>query len=290
MTRIRALAVGVVLAATLLASTSRAEAPPGEVTDDALFASAVQSLHDGRPSDAVAQLEALADRGVVDGAASYDRGLAYIERVRAGGEQPGDLGRAAHGFEEAKDLAPEPALVRDASNSLSLVRAEVARRRSRAGEPVELDQGASLGRTIVRIFPEDGWAMGAAVASLALGAGLFVRRLASTRRLRIGAGLTCALSAPLILLCAAATLAARHDRIHLREGVIVSPSARPSDARGIALPNATPLPEAARVELLDAKAAWTRVRWGAVDAWVPSSAVRPLAKVTLEKVALANVD
>ena len=44
---------------------------------------------------------------VVDAAASYDRGLAYAMRVRIGAEVPGDLGRAAQGFEEARELSRE---------------------------------------------------------------------------------------------------------------------------------------------------------------------------------------
>src|SRR5580658_2381757 len=64
-----------------------------------LFADAVKALHEGRAGDAIDGLEALADRGVVDPVLSFDRGLAYAMRVRIGAEVPGDLGRAAHGFE-----------------------------------------------------------------------------------------------------------------------------------------------------------------------------------------------
>ncbi len=261
------------------AAPSLADEPaPEALDDDALFAKATKALQEGRPSDAVAELEALADRGIVDPAVSFDRGLAYAERIRAGGEQPGDLGRAAQGFEEARELSPDPALAAQAAQALALVRGEVARRRSRAGEPVELEQGASLGRTLAHLVPENAWAAVAGLASVALGAGLFLRRLSRTRRLRIGATLTCAVAAPLLVLTAIATLAARDDRLHLREGVIVSSSARPSDARGIAQ-SGTPLPEAARVQIVESRPGLTRVQWGALDAWVPSPAVRPLAHI-----------
>jgi hypothetical protein len=119
----------------------------------------------------------------------------------------------------------------------------------------------------------------AGLGSLALGLGLFVRRLSRTRRMRIGATITCAVAGPLVVLCAAATLSARDDRLHLREGVVVSAVARPFDARGIALPNAATLPEGARVELSEARPGWTRLRWGPLDAWVPSAAVRVIARI-----------
>jgi hypothetical protein len=74
------------------------------------------------------------------------------------------------------------------------------------------------------------------------------------------------------------TLAARHDRTHVREAVVVVANARPSDERGITLPGATPLPEGARVELVETRGPWTRVRFGSVDARIASSAVRTLAR------------
>jgi hypothetical protein len=249
-----------------------------ETSDESLFEAATQALHDGRPSDATADLEALGDRGVVDAAVSFDRGLAYAERIRAGGEQPGDLGRAAQGFEEARTLSPNNALAVDASRALALVRAEVARRRARAGEPVELEPGASLGRTIVHALPEDAWSVAATATSAVLGIALFVRWLVRGRRGRIGGTLVAVIAAPVLVLTALAAAVARDNRLHLREGVLVSASARPSDERGIVRSGATPLPEAARVEIVEAKPGWTRVRWGALDAWVPSPAVRPLAR------------
>src|SRR5262249_7877736 len=72
---------------------------------EALANSGVAALRAGRPGDAIETFEALADRGVIDPNMSLDRGLAYALRVKLGSDLPGDLGRAAHGFEEAKDLA-----------------------------------------------------------------------------------------------------------------------------------------------------------------------------------------
>ena len=245
---------------------------------EALFRDATKALSDGRAGEAVATFEALADRGVVDAAVSYDRGLAYAGRVRIGAEVPGDLGRAAQGFEEARALAIDPALAEDATRALAVIRSEVARRRGRSGESVELDQGPSLGRSVAHLVAEDVWSAGAGIASIALGVALFVRWLTSSRRARVGGTITAAVSAPLLVLCALLALAMRDERLHRREAVVVTSTARPSDERGITIPSASPLPEAALVEIVADRAGWVRVRWGTVDAWVPSASVRPLAR------------
>jgi hypothetical protein len=269
----RVLAPVLVLALSLVPSSARAD-------DDTstLFAHAAAALQQGRSGDAIADLEALADRGVVDPVASYDRGLAYAMRVRSGSELPGDLGRAAQGFEEARELSKDPALSDDATRALMTIRAEVARRRVRAGESVALDQGPPVARVLSHLLTEDAWAWLAVTTSIALGLGLFARWLASQRRARIAAGVAIGIATPALAVCIAMTLAARHDRISLGEGVIVVPAALPSDERGIARQGAAALPEAARVELTEARPGWTRIRWGAVDAWIASTSVRPLER------------
>jgi hypothetical protein len=272
---VRAFAAAIALVALLVAPAARA------ADDDAqgLFASAVAALHEGRAGDAIAELEALADRGVVDPVASYDRGLAYAMRVRIGAEVPGDLGRAAHGFEEARELSRDPRLADDASRALTVVRSEVARRRTRAGESVEVDAGRSLARAVARLLSEDAWALFAAAAAAALGLGLFARWLGRAARARVVGGVTAGVAVPVLLVAAAMTLAARRDRLSLREAVVVSTAARPTDERGITLPGGTPLAEGARVEIVASHAASTRVRFGATEAWLPSTALRELARV-----------
>ncbi len=246
--------------------------------DAALFASGTQAIAEGRPGDAIADFEALADRGVVDPAASFDRGLAYANRIRIGAEQPGDLGRAALGFAEARDVTRDPVLAKDATRALATIRAEVARRRVRAGDPALLDQGVPLGRTLVELLPENAWAVMAAVASIALGVGLFARGRASDRRRRIAATLVCVIAAPMLALGAALAIAARSDRLHLVEGIIVTPAARAADENGIAIPGAASIPEAARVAIAAERPGWVQVRWGNLLAWIPSQTVRPIAR------------
>jgi hypothetical protein len=235
-------------------------------------------LHEGRAGDAIAAFETLADDGVVDAAASYDRGLAYAMRVRIGAEVPGDLGRAAHGFEEARDLSRDPKLTSDAAGALTVVRGEIARRRLRAGEPVEVDPGRSLARTLAGLLPEGAWSALAAILSAAFAAGLSARAWGRVPRTRITGGVMASVAAPAMAVAIGMTLAARHDRWTLREAVVVAPSARPTDLRGLAVPGATPLPEGARVEIVESRGPSTRVRFGAIDAWVSSSTLRELSR------------
>jgi|HubBroStandDraft_6_1064221.scaffolds.fasta_scaffold34112_3 hypothetical protein len=245
---------------------------------DTVFASAAKALHDGRAGEAIDGFESLADRGEVDPVLSFDRGLAYAMRVRIGAEVPGDLGRAAHGFEEARDLSRDSKLVDEASLALRIVRSEVAKRRARAGDPTEVDPGPSLGRAVAGLLLEDTWAILASIASAVLSLGLFVRWIARPGRTRVTGGVAAGVASPVLAVAIAMTLAARHDRATLREAVVVATSARPSDERGMTRPGATPLPEGARVEVVEVRGPLSRVRFGPVDAWVSSGALRELAR------------
>jgi len=195
-----------------------------------------------------------------------------------GAEQPGDLGRAAHGFEEARDLAGDESLRRDADSAIAAIRSEVARRKARQGSAVDMDQRASPWRTLTRMLPENTWALIAASASIVFGCGLFLRWLAKASRTRAAAAIAIATSLPVLVLAAALTRSARRERLELREAIVVSPSVRPSDAHGVVLPGGATLPEAARVELGEEEGAFTEVRWGTLHAWVPTTALRRLAK------------
>jgi hypothetical protein len=262
----------------------RADSSPGEPSspDDsagALFASATKALREGRAGDAIGAFESLADDGVIDAVASYDRGLAYAMRVRIGAEVPGDLGRAAQGFEEARQLSRDPTLTDDATAALGVVRGEIARRRLRAGEPVELEPGRSLARTLAGLLPEGVWSAMAVLLSMALAGGLFARGWSTGARLRIAGGVAAFVAAPALAVAVGMTLAARHDRWTLREAVVVAPGARPTDSRGLVVPGGTQLPEGARVEVVESHGASTHVRFGAIDAWIPSGALRELARI-----------
>jgi hypothetical protein len=268
----------VAVAVCLCSAGARAQAGATDDESGPLFAAATKALAEGRPGDAIAALEGLADRATIDPVASYDRGLAYALRVRVGAETPGDLGRAAQGFEEARELTSDAKLADDASRALVVVRSEVARRRVRAGQPVEVDPGRSLARAVAKLLSEDVWAAFCVVASLALTTGLFMRWLRRGPRERIAGGIVASVAAPLLAATTAMTLASRHDRWTLHEAVVVTASARPTDERGITLPGSMPLPEGARVEIVEARGPSTRVRFGATDAWVQASALREIAR------------
>jgi hypothetical protein len=262
------------------ADTAAASAAGGvEDTDPkALFRAATDALAADRPAEAIAKLEALGDRGVIDPVVSYDRGLAYAGRVRAGAEQPGDLGRAAHGFEEARELSHDSALDADATAALAAVRAEVAKRRSRSGDPIELEHGVSLGRSIVKLLPENVWAILAAVCSLALCAGIVLRARAQVKRLAVAGTTTCAVAGGLLLVTSMLLQNARNLRLHVREAVVIAPSTRLLDDKHVALLSVPALPEGERVELLDERADFAHVVAGRAVGWLPSGAVLPMAK------------
>jgi hypothetical protein len=280
---VRRVLVGAASVALLVATSRPASADPsGSAQGDgtgALFGAATKALHEGRAGDAINAFESLADDGVVDAVASYDRGLAYAMRVRIGAEVPGDLGRAAQGFEEARELSRDPELGDDAAAALGVVRGEIARRRLRAGEPVEVDPGRSLARTLAGLLAEGVWSAMAVALSMALAAGLFARGWSGRSRVRIAGSVAASMAAPALAVAVGMTLAARHDRWSLREAVVVAPGARPTDPRGLVVPGATQLPEGARVEVVESRGASTRVRFGAIDAWVPSGTLRELARI-----------
>jgi hypothetical protein len=146
------------------------------------------------------------------------------------------------------------------------------------GDPVEVDPGVSLGRAIVGLAPEEGWAAMTAAVALVLTIALFVRWLASAHRVRIAAAIALSGSVPILLGGAVLVLAARDERLNLREGVVVSERATLSDEHHIAPIGAAPLPEGARVTIEEAASGWARVRFGSQRGFVSSAAVRPLAR------------
>jgi hypothetical protein len=275
----RAFPAALAAALCILSFLHRAHAAPAASEDDsALFQSAVSHMHEGRPGEAIADFEALADRGVIDATVSFDRGLAYVERVRVGGEQSGDLGQAAQGLSEAKELTRDRALAADATRALALVRTEVARRRARAGEPVDFDPGLALGPSFLRLLSEDTWSILAIVGSVVMGAALFALRAARDRRGRIAATVTASVGMLVMILGTVSTFASRHERLTATRGIIVSAGARPADERGIVVANAPMIPEAAEVVVLEHRGGWANVRWGNQRAWIPATAVRAIAE------------
>ena len=252
-----------------------------------LFPKGVAALREGSVNEAVETFEALADRGFVHPDASFDRALSYLGRVRAGVERPGDLGRAAAALEETLLLRGDD---RDAEMALELVRAEVARRRSRSGSSTEVDARPTIDRAVFGFASEWTWAILAAFSSLVLTAGLVLRLVAaqmadadsareSPHEAAIHLASTIAVPIGAVCLVVFAVLAAgaRQLRLTTSDGVVVATEAHLLNEKGV-LTSRGAIPEAARVELGEQRGALVHIRWGAVEGWTQSDAVRRLAR------------
>ncbi len=248
-----------------------------EIETAALFRASLEALRTDHPADAVAGFETLADRGNVDPVLSYDRGLAYAARVRAGAERPGDLGRAVQAFEEARDLSRDPALHRDATSALLTVRAEIARRAARTGLQTEVQQGHSLGQAFVGIAPESTWTLLAALASAGLAMGIVVRSKTRSSRLRVAGATTATLSLLGLVMCFGSTVFARHLRLHARDGVVLT-TARLLDKQHIVQSALLPLAEGTRVAVVEDGTDFARVRIREIEGFLPVGTLAPLAK------------
>jgi ElaB/YqjD/DUF883 family membrane-anchored ribosome-binding protein len=236
-----------------------------------LFSQAASELSRGEYNAAIDHFESLADRGFAHPDASYDRGLAYVMRVRAKADHPGDLGRAAAAFEEALLQRPSD---EDADHALDLVRAEVTRRRSRHLKET-IDTRPTLDRMIAGLVSDSTWAALAITASIGLAIGLALRLKGGRRAHAAGTVI-----APVCLVAGVLlALAANHARTlqaATRPGVVVSDVELFDDAgQRIA---GDGVPEAASVEVGARRGDLIHVRWGAVEGWVSSPSVRVLAK------------
>jgi hypothetical protein len=286
--RVRALLLALVV--TSLAALAHADVA-SEDSVESIFKKGVAALRDGAINDAVDSFEALADRGFVHPDASFDRSLSYLGRVRAGNERPGDLGRAAAALEETLLFRPDD---REAEAALELVRAEVARRRARSGSPADVESRPTLERAMLGIASEWTWSILAALSSLLLTLGLVLRMVAMSRdeaRIREGRApsgghegvlhLASQIAIPIggacLLVFAGLAAGSRHLRLTTLEGVVVAPEAHLVTERGAAVAGSS-IPEAARVEVGETRGSLVRVRWGAVEGWTQSDAVRRLAR------------
>jgi hypothetical protein len=246
-------------------------------TPEASFARGVAAVQTGSVHEAVEVFEALDDQGFLHPDASFDRALAYIGRVRASAESPGDLGRAAAALEETLLMRPDD---REAEAALDVVRAEVARRRARGGWSADVESKPTLERALVGLASEWTWSILAIVASALLTAGLLLRIVGKREHAGV-AHLAGAIAVPIgavgLLVFALLAAGARHLRQTTLDGVVVAAEARLVTEKGAAAPGA-PIPEAARVEIGERRGALVHVRWGHVEGWTQAGAVRLLAR------------
>lgn len=245
--------------------------PAWAAQPDELFRLGTNAIGEGKFDEAIDQLEAYADQGALHPDASYNRGLAYLTRVRAGAERPGDLGRAAAAFEEALLLRTGD---QDAEHALELVQAEVARRNARRGKDLVTER-PTMDRLLVGLASEQSWAIAAMVSSLLLAAGLVLRANRRRRGLLIAGTVMTPTAA--VALCALVPLflGARHIRLTTRPAVLVAPEIFLMDETGSALGGA-PLAEATRVEVGERRGRLVQVRSGTREGWIPLGTLRLL--------------
>lgn len=245
----------------------------GEASRSTGFSRATKALEAKNPGEAIQELERLADDGIVDPSASFDRGLAYAMRA-AIDPRPGDLGRAIHGFEEAADLSGAPEIEKVARGTSHTLKQEIAKRNSRNGVTVGVEPARTVDRAIARALPENAW------AGLTLGLSwLATVAIALTTTKRRSAAVAIALSASLLAsMCALCTWFARRERLIYQEGIVIAELAHPEDESRRNLPTEYPLPEGTRLLILDERGSRVKVRLVARDAWVARSAVLPITK------------
>lgn len=230
------------------------------------FPHAVAALREGRLDEAIAQLEALADRGIEGSSVAFDRGIAYAERARSGRGMPGDLGQAAAAFEEALRRDPHDG---EARRALEEIRREIARRDAR-GKAEELG-APSMGRAIVVSLPGDAWGALAIGGSILL-AGVLAVRARVPRALRVWSSTIAVLALLITIVGSVAGLAARSLRHHLREAVVVAPHVTAAPEGG----QAFDLEEGARVDVLEERAGSARVRNDRGEGWTARDSLRML--------------
>ena len=245
------------LVAWLAPAGASAQAP------EALFRQGTDALSEGKYDEAIDDFEALADQGAQHPDASYNRGLGYVQRIRAGAARPGDLGRAAASFEEALLLRPDD---REAEHALELVQAEVARRGSRRGKDV-LTERPTLDRLLVGLASERTWAISAAVFAVLLSLGLVLRSLKS-RPWQIAGRVLSPVALVALLVLVPLYLGARSVRLTSQPAVVVVPEVFLADDSGVSR-GGEPVPEAAKVEAGEKRGRLVHVRSGSRAGWVP---------------------
>ncbi|MFO0548470.1 MAG: hypothetical protein U0271_08795 [Polyangiaceae bacterium] len=258
------------------AASQQAPATADRATDVASpeqnFSRATAALRAKRYDEAILELEALADEGYLHADIAYDRGLAYALRAATPGAQPGDLGRAAAAFEEAKRMAPRD---EESARSLDLVRAEVARRRSKEDKK-DVIVRPSLDRVILTAFSPNVWAYFAMASSLLLGLGLVLWRAKKTGIVHV----TGSVLSP-IAFVATVTLApigyfSRRHADTTKSAVVVAPEITLKTDDG-EKSDAPTIPEATLVEIGQRRDDDVLVRWGSYEGYAPARSVRVLA-------------
>lgn len=231
------------------------------------FEAGTQALAAGKFDESIDHFEAHADAASSHPDASFNRGLAYVLRIKSGAEKPGDLGRAGAAFAEALAMRSSD---EDALHALELVHGEVARRRAHRGKDAVVAR-PTLDRVVVGLASERAWGVGAMLSSLLLATGLVMRRrVAGT--IHLAGTLLAPASAVALLLLTPLYMGAWHLRLHTRPGVLVVKETHLTDDAGVSR-GTEPIPEAALLEVGERNGRLVHVRYGSVEGWVPAAAV-----------------
>ena len=254
------------------AAPARADSP------DQAYAAALAALNKGAVNEAIDRLELLADQGVVNADASLARAAAYLARADGSGSQPGDLGRAAAALSETLLLRPDDA---QADRALDAVQTEIARRKSKQQESVVVRP--RLSRAMAGLLPEQAWAILAALSSLAIAAGIIVRRLAARPLVRLSTVVSISVGAALAVIFGGAAYAAEQFRVTSQPAVVVVSEARLTNELGRPRPykrgaDTTTVSEGATVYVKERREGRCLVEWGSADGWLSLSEVRLLAQ------------
>jgi hypothetical protein len=234
----------------------------------------------GAFSEAVDQLEALSDRGVVHPAVSFNRGLVYLRRAESPNKQRTDLGQAAAGFQEANELDPSD---EEAATLLERVREQISERRASRASSDPLMARPRLVRAVLGLIGEDVWAVLALLGSLALTVGLALRLWARSRNAQLSGGVVSAVGLAFLLLGGGMAAAARHLRVSTSPAVVIAEQAQLLDDAGRPMSSASRrdvgsvIPEGSAVYIKETRGALAFVEWGDLDAWVNLRDLRRLA-------------
>ena len=267
------------IASLMLCAIQAQAQTPLDADSKALFDKATQAIKSDAPSEAIAELELLADRGILHPDVSFNRAVAYIKRARTSRAQPGDFGRAVAALEETITLRPTDA---QAEATLQRVQSELSRERSRRGAQSLLAR-PSIGRALVRLLPENFWAIAAMLASGLCTLGLLAGWLASSPRRRFVGKVVASIAGAFGILSSSMLFFAAQTRHVVTTGVVTVPEARLRDAAGVPLPvsgarDTTGIPEGALVDISKTNDRYSEILWGEAKAWVRVSDLQVLPK------------
>lgn len=252
-----------------------AQAPSTASGDEDLFRQGNEALQAGRPAEAIAAFEGLADRERVDPSISFNRGLAYAGRVAIDRAEPGDVGQSIAAFEEARALSGDSALRESADATIVALRTVVAKRAARSGGSV-VTPATPVSLAIAQALGIHGWPIVALAASALLTLSLFFRlRRRSAPRFETAGNLGIVLTVPLLAVGLAFAYVERADRRSGYDAVVIRERIEVRDAGG----KVDAVYEGAKVRITGDVGDRVHVRYGELEGDVDRTSLRRLARL-----------